>query len=250
MKPLCDYHVHSVYSDGKNTPEDIVKAAIENGLCELGFSDHSYTFFDDGYTIQRDKSDDYKREIARLKEKYKDRIKILCGIEQDFYSTESTCGYDYAIGSVHYVKAGEKYLSVDESEKTFVKAVEEFFGGDYYAFAKEYFKSVAKFAEREDIWIIGHFDLVSKFNEKEKLFAENDSRYISAWKGAADKLIAANKTFEINTGAISRGYKTEPYPSRTIREYLKTKGGKFILASDSHSKNTLCYDFDKYVKEI
>lgn len=246
MKPFSDYHIHTTFSDGKNTPEEMVIAAIEMGIAEIGFSDHSYTFFDESYCIKRDKIAEYKREIARLKAKYKDKIKILCGVEQDFYSTESVSGYDYAIGSVHYVKKGDKYLAVDESEQDFVKTVKDFFNGNYYEFAKAYFDTVAGFSERKEIAIIGHFDLVSKFNEKGKLFDETDERYVSSWKAAADKLIAADKTFEINTGAIARGYRTEPYPSDEIKAYIKGKGGKFIFSSDSHAKETICFGFEKY----
>lgn len=248
MINLTDYHVHTTFSDGNNTPEEMVKAAIEKGLTELGFSDHSYTCFDESCCIKKDRIREYKSEIARLKAKYSDKIKILCGLEQDFYSAESTLGYDYAIGSVHYVKSGEQFFPVDESAETFEKAVKDGFSGDVYAFIKEYFNTVAKFAEREDITIIGHFDLISKFNEKHKFFDENDTRYISAWQSAADKLLAVDKVFEINTGAIARGYKTTPYPSEEIREYIKVKGGKFVLSSDSHDKDALCFRFNEYGK--
>lgn len=246
MKPLCDYHIHTTFSDGKNTPEEMVLAAIKKGVSEIGFSDHSYTFFDESYCVKREKIAEYKREIARLKEKYKNKIKIFCGIEQDYYTIESAEDYDYVIGSVHYVKKNGKYLAVDESAEVFVKNIQEFFGGDYYVFAKEYFNAVADFAERKEIDIIGHFDLVSKFNEKGKYFDETDERYVIAWKTAADKLINKGKVFEINTGAISRGYKTQPYPSDAIRAYIKAKDGKFILSSDSHSNETICFGFEKY----
>lgn len=245
MRALCDYHVHTVYSDGENTPEETVIAAIKKGMSEIGFSDHSYTFFDESYCIKREKIAEYKSEIARLKEKYKNKIKILCGIEQDFYSTENTEGYDYAIGSVHYVKVGDNFYPVDESAERFADVAKDAFGGDYYAFAEEYFNTVAKLAARKDINIIGHFDLISKFNENDRFFDENNERYVRVWKKAADKLIAANKTFEINTGAISRGYKTEPYPAEKMRAYIKSKKGKFILSSDSHSAENLCFYFDK-----
>ena len=247
MKPLCDYHVHTTFSDGESTPEEIVKAAIKKGMAEIGFSDHSYTYFDESYCIKREKIAEYKREIARLKEKYKDRIKILCGVEQDFYSAESTEGYDYVIGSVHYVKKSDKFYPVDESAERFAGVTNDVFGGDYYAFAEEYFNTVAGFAERADIDTIGHFDLVSKFNEQRNFFDEKNERYENAWKNAVDKLITANKTFEINTGAIARGYKKEPYPSDNIRAYIKSTGGKFILSSDSHSAENLCFYFDKIV---
>lgn len=246
MKPLCDYHVHTTFSDGKNTPEEIVLCAIEKKMSALGFSDHSYTFFDTRYCMQKEKIADYKREIARLKEKYKDKIEISCGIEQDYYSKISVSDYDYAIGSVHFVKKGDNYLEIDESEETFTKTANEYFSGDYYAFAEEYFNTVARFSKMPEIKIIGHFDLITKFNEGGKLFDESNPRYVVAWKTCADKLLAAKKVFEINTGAISRGYRSEPYPSKAIREYIKEKGGKFILASDSHIKETLCFWFEKY----
>ena len=243
MITLTDYHVHTTFSDGKDTPEETVKAAIEKGLTELGFSDHSYTYFDESYCIKKGRIAEYQDEIERLKAKYKDKIKILCGIEQDFYSLESTEDYDFAIGSVHYVKAHGKYFDVDKSAEYLKKVVREAFDGDVYAFIEEYFNTVAKFAERKDINIIGHFDLVAKFNEKHALFDESDARYISAWQSAADKLLSANKVFEINTGAVARGYRSDPYPSKALRDYIKAKGGKFILSSDSHSKETLCFGF-------
>ncbi|MBR1659994.1 MAG: PHP domain-containing protein, partial [Oscillospiraceae bacterium] len=41
-----DFHVHSSFSDGKNSPEEIVEAALARGMTRLGISDHSYTSFD------------------------------------------------------------------------------------------------------------------------------------------------------------------------------------------------------------
>ncbi len=92
--------------------------------------------------------------------------------------------------------------------------------------------------------IIGHFDLVSKFNERYGMFDENDPRYIKAWQAAADRLIESGKPFEINTGAISRGWKTDAYPSEAMRQYIREHGGSFILSSDGHKKETIMYAFD------
>ena len=44
---LFDLHVHSTFSDGENEPGEIVLAAIAKGVKTLGFSDHSYTGFDE-----------------------------------------------------------------------------------------------------------------------------------------------------------------------------------------------------------
>lgn len=240
---MRDLHVHTTFSDGRNTPEEMVLAAIAKGMTAIGFSDHSHTAFDTAYCIPKEKIPAYRQTIAALKEKYAGQIEILCGIEQDFYSEEPADGYDYVIGSVHYVKVGEDYIPVDESPEILLDAVNLHFGGDFYALAEAYFGTVAQVAEKLRPQIIGHFDLITKFNEGGILFDESDPRYIAAWQATADRLLTAEIPFEINTGAISRGYRTAPYPAAPIREYLAARGAKFLLSSDSHRADTLCFGF-------
>ncbi len=242
---LSDFHTHTTFSDGRNTPEEMVQKAIELKMESIGFSDHGYTFFDESYCIQKNNIENYIKTIADLKKKYDGKIKIYCGIEQDIFSSENTEKYDYVIGSVHYVKVGDNYITVDESIDSFKAAVNKYFGGDTIIFAEEYFKTVADVIEKTNADIIGHFDLISKFNGN-NLFNEKDERYTAAWKSAADKLLKYNKPFEINTGAISRGYKSFPYPSNDMINYIKQNGGKFILSSDAHSTDGLCFGFDKW----
>lgn len=243
---LFDLHVHSVFSDGRDTPRDIVISAIEKGVKTLGFSDHSYTEFDERYCIQRDKQAEYIRTINELKNEFSDKIEILCATEQDFYSTAPTTGYDYVIGSVHYVLIDGEYIPVDETADILKQAADKYFSGDILSLCEAYFENVGKVYEKTKCDIVGHFDLITKFNEQEQLFDENDPRYIRAYRKAVDKIITDCKVFEINTGAISRGYRTTSYPSENIRSYIRQKGGKFILSSDSHQKETLCFEFDKF----
>ena len=98
--------------------------------------------------------------------------------------------------------------------------------------------------------IIGHFDLLTKFAEQDLYFDLQHPRYVKAWKAAADRLLKTGKPFEINTGAISRGYRTEPYPAKDIRDYIRLNGGKLILSSDSHQKETIAYRFQDWLSEI
>lgn len=234
-----DLHTHTVYSDGKNTPEEMIIAAIEKGLERIGISDHSYTAIDETYCVKRDKISKYIEEIAQLKEKYKGEIDVLCGIEQDYFSDEPTDAYDYVIGSVHYFDIDGKYIPVDESAEILKNTAEEYFGGDMYALVENYYKNVADVVRKTNADIIGHFDLITKFQEQAPLFDEKNPRYINAWKKAADALLKTEKPFEINTGAISRGYRTTPYPSEEIRKYITRNGGKFIYSSDSHSTESI-----------
>ena len=243
---MFDLHTHTIYSDGVGTPEEMVLAAIQRGLSEIGISDHCYTSFDESYCLQKDKIEAYKAEIAALKQKYKDKILVRGGIEQDIFSDESMDGYEYVIGSVHYLNVKGEPRLLDISADGYVDICKEGFGGDYYALAEKYFETVATIADMVKISIVGHLDLVTKFNEKYHFFDEEHPRFLAAAKKAIDKLLAAGKTFEINTGAISRGYRTVPYPAPRLLSYIREKGGKTIFSSDAHAPETIAYAFDKF----
>ena len=246
---LQDLHTHTSYCDGKDSPEDMVKAAIEKGLGRIGFSGHCYTFFDERYCMSIPNVIKYITEINMLKEKYKGKIEIRCGVEQDYYSNFSRMGFDYIIGSVHYIKVRDEYIPIDESKEILQNAAEKHFGGDIYALCEEYFRTVGDIVGKTGADIIGHFDLISKFNEDGKLFDENHPRYIAAYTEAIDKLLLQSRPFEVNTGAISRGYRTHPYPSRAQLEYIAKNGGSVILTGDTHAKEFLCHEFEKWHAE-
>ncbi|MBR5742332.1 MAG: histidinol-phosphatase HisJ family protein [Clostridia bacterium] len=241
-----DLHVHTVFCDGKNTPEEMAEAALAAGLTTLGFSGHSHTPIDESYCMSREGTLRYREEIARLKEKYRRKLRILCGIEMDYFSDDDPAFYDYVIGSVHYVEAGGRFYAVDHNPEAFQKAVAEGFGGDPYALCEAYYALVGDVVRKVKADIVGHFDLVTKFQEKFPSFREDHPRYRAAWEKALVPLLASGAVFEINTGAISRGWRTAPYPAPPIREAIRAGGGRMILSSDSHARGTLLYAFDRY----
>lgn len=243
---LQDLHMHTTFCDGKNTPEEMVLSAIEKGLKVVGISCHSYTDFTGECCVKPENELLFVKTVNELKKKYADKIKVLVGIEYDLFTTASMGEYDYVIGSVHYYKRGDKYNFIDRSKPEFLRSVKELFNGDYYSAVEEYYENVSNVVEKTNCDIIGHIDLVSKFNQDYNLFDETHPRYVNAYKKTIDKLVKYNKPFEINTGAISRGYRNEPYPSNQILEYIKSKGGYFILSSDSHAKENIAYQYDKW----
>ncbi len=245
-----DLHMHTTFCDGKNTPEEMILSGINKGLKTIGISGHCNTGFDESYCMTAPVMKAYFEELQRLKKAYEGKIKVLCGIEQDYFAGKPKLDFDYVIGSVHYIHKNGCYLSVDHNESITVNDVKEHYDGDYYAYAEDYYKLVGDVLNNTGADIIGHFDLITKFNEGYKLFDETNPRYVNAWKAAVDKLLPYGKPFEVNTGAISRGYRTSPYPSLPILEYIKEKGGKVILSSDSHSAENICFEFDKWEKYI
>ncbi|MCR5295781.1 MAG: histidinol-phosphatase [Clostridiales bacterium] len=242
---MRDLHMHTVYSDGKNTPEEMILEAIARGLDCVGISDHSHAVSDEcGMTPEGTLA--YRAEMARLKEKYAGQIRVLCGLERDIWS-DDTLDYDYVIGSVHTIRMPDgHYVCVDWTPEHLKEKVEQYFGGDWYAMTEQYFATVARVAEVTKCDIIGHFDLVTKFNEGYCLFDERDPRYVRAWQAAADVLLKTGKPFEVNTGAISRGYRTQPYPAPEIRKYILERGGELLMSSDAHSKDRIAFQFEKW----
>ena len=235
-----DLHTHTIFSDGKNTPEEMVLAAIEKGLSYIGFSDHAPMHFDDGCAMDAGKLPAYAAEINRLKEKYKNQITIYLGLEMDSLSPDPGIALDYRIGSVHYLEMEDgHHVSIDWTAEKLKQGADTYFGGDIYALIEAYYQRVGRIVQLTGADIIGHFDLVTKFQDQMPLFDENHPRYIAAWQKAVDSILPHCKLFEINSGAVSRGMRTTPYPAPAIRHYILEKGGRFICNSDSHSRETL-----------
>ncbi len=237
-----DFHTHTSFCDGKNTPREMVEEALSRGMTHIGFTGHSPAPYPTDFTLSD--VDAYYNEIRGLQEEYRDRITVLCGIEADLYTPIDTTRFDYRIGSVHDVKCEEEYLTVDDSETILAAGVTRFFGGDWLALAEAYFAEVAKLP-RVSPDIIGHLDLLTKYNEDGHLFDETHPRYVAAAQAAIDALLPLGVPFEINTGAISRGYRTTPYPAPHLLSYIGEQGGTVILSGDAHSVTGIGLRFDE-----
>lgn len=241
-----DFHVHTCFCDGQASPEAMVRAALEQGMDAIGFSGHSRTAFDESWCMSEAGTAAYRAEIARLKRAYAGRISVYCGVEQDMCSDAPTAGYDYVIGSVHYLQVGGEYLPVDESAAHQTDAAARGFGGDIYAFTEAYYRQLAQVQAVTGCGVIGHFDIVAKFNEGGALFDEDHPRYVAAWRSAADELLKSGALFEINTGGMMRGWRSVPYPAPPILDYLISKGARFLLSGDAHRPDGLCFGFDEW----
>lgn len=240
---FSDFHTHTCFSDGSDTPEQMVREAIARGMAQLGISDHSFTAFDTGYCLPPEKTQQYKASLQALKESYTGQIELFCGMEQDYYSAIPATGYDYVLGSVHYVQCGAEYVPIDLSEEIFASLIERHFGGDSYALCERYYETVADVVAKTQCDVISHFDIITRFNAGGRFFDETHPRYVAAYRAAADALLATGKPFEINTGLMARGMRDYPYPRAEICDYIAAGGGSFLLSSDSHRKQELMFGF-------
>lgn len=239
-------HTHTNYTDGKDTPEEVVLAAIEKGFDSIGFSEHTYLRYSlSPNQLTEDKAVLYKNEIRQLKQKYAGVIDIFCGLEYEFYSDVDSEGYDYLIGSVHYLDCESDIVSFDYGLERTLNYIQKYFDGDGLAFAKKYYETVARMPEKKKFDIIGHFDLVTKNNEQGKFIDTSSKKYIDLGFEAIHALKGKIELFEVNTGAISRGYRTEPYPQIEFLKEFKSCGFGAIITSDCHNKDHLDCNFEE-----
>lgn len=91
-----DLHAHTNFSkDAADDPEELIKKMISEGVRVFGITDHNHWI----KGIEKEQN----AVIRKLAEKYKDKIKIYCGIELSTRPTWELCDfsvakdYDYAL---------------------------------------------------------------------------------------------------------------------------------------------------------
>ena len=157
--------------------------------------------------------------------------------------------YDYAIGSCHFITAPDGgFFAFDHSPGILADGIRDHFGGDAVAFVKAYF-ALVRSTLGMDFDVVGHPDLVRKFNKKHPFFDESAGWYREEVEKTADAIAASGKIVELNTGAISRGWLDDAYPAPEFRAMLRERGVKFILSSDAHSADAIDCAFDRFAGE-
>ena len=248
IKSNC--HTHTVYCDGKNSAEEMTLAAIEKGFVSLGFSGHSPMYYDTDWTMTKENVAEYIKSVKAAKEKHRNEIDILCGIELDAdFSDINLADFDYTIASVHQLHGKGKIYSVDLSPEELTECVNTVFDGDWNYMAETYFNNLADFVLSGDFDVVGHFDLITKFNGKTPLFDENNETYKASALKALDRILDTKPDilFEVNTGAMYRKGNTKPYPAEFLLKHIKERGGLITVTSDSHCCESLDFAFDEMV---
>ena len=245
---LQDLHTHSRFDDGSASLEQMVCAAIDRGLSAIGLSIHSPIAGEYDWTARPSDLPRFVREARRLKQAYQTQIDVFCGIEYDLRSNVDLSGFDYVIGSLHSTVSCNGIFSVDNTAEIAEKGIKKYFGGDAEAAAEAYFAQYRAIAENPEVDVVGHFDLLTKFDERAGLFDAESPRFLNAAIAAMEPLVKAGKIFELNSGAISRGYRTRPYPSEALLCRLRELDGKILLSSDAHSPAGIGFFFKEMLE--
>ena len=233
-------HCHTTFDDGNDSPETMVRAAEKAGLRSVGISLHCPIPGEDSWCCRDSDEAAFIEEMHRLRELFAGRIEVWCGLEYDMDAARrSVPPYDYIIGSCHILGG----LPIDYDPDSAARLIEHHGGADRAA--QCYYERVSSLAAFPEVSIVGHFDLVTKYNERAALYDVDSPAYRDAAFAAMEKLSRADKIFEINSGAISRGWRTTPYPSEELLRHLHAIGGRILISSDAHSADAMTCAFEQ-----
>lgn len=238
---LADYHLHSEFSsDSKAKPKDIIEQAISLGLKRLCFTDHmDYDYpVQNGYTFVFD-PDAYFKTLQELQAEYKDKIKVLIGVElglrpylaERYEKLMTGYDFDFAIGSSHLIGEQDPYFPSYWEEKGEKQGMIDYFLSIIY--------NVNSFTNFD---VYGHLDYALRY-------APNKNRNFD-YKEHSDliddmllSILRAGKGIEVNTSGYKAGLGV-PNPHPYLLQRYKELGGEIItIGSDSHIHNHLAYEF-------
>ena len=253
MQTKINFHTHTTFCDGNNSPEEMVQAAINCGMSALGFSGHAMVPFASDWHIAPREFQNYISEINSLKHKYSDKIQVFCGFEADFIpgftkpdkEVYKSFSPDYLIGSVHYVQNERGFYTVDGPVEEVKFGVENLNNGNGKQAVCQYFEAQRQMLESSDFEIWGHPDLVRKRNGILQFFVENDSWYKEELNATVKSAQKAGIVAEINSGAIFRGAMNDFYPSEYFLQLLFDAGIPICINSDAHDVKGIDCKFEE-----
>lgn len=251
----ADFHLHSSFSGDCNTPmEEQIKKAINLGLEHLCFTDHLDLQYPKEYGFFDLEIDEYVKQVALMKEKYKENINIYLGIEfglvpelaGEYEELVKEIPFDFIIGSTHIINRKDPYFPDYWEKKTHHQGI------------FEYFNAILKNIQTyNDYNALGHLDYIVRYSKitediKHKRDLKADNFEYKEYKEVLDEilrhLIKHSKSLEVNTAGYKYGLPA-PNPGYSVLKRYKEMGGKLItIGSDAHKPEHLAYDFHKAKK--
>ncbi len=259
-------HTHSVYSDGKSQPREIVEEAVRQGFSTLGFSEHSPLPFDNNFSVKSENMPQYVTEIAQLREEYKGKIDLYCALEADYLTgisepfavTKEKYHLDYLIGGVHLVvdKVPEPVegpaptINTDEiwfidgpKWEVYDDGLQRLFGGDIRRAVRRFFEQTNEMIENEPFDIIAHFDKI-KMHNRDRYFHEDETWYRQLALETLDLIRQKGLVMEVNTRGIYKKRYNGFYPSPWLMEEACKIGIPAIISADAHHFSEISLEFD------
>ncbi len=230
-----DYHMHTLFSDGRSAPEDYIEPAVAADLKEIGFSEHLTLYREPlDWSMNLSEVSSYLNHIKDLKNRITS-VRVRTGLEVDYftgkeeeiYSYISTMDLDYVIGSVHYL--GDD--SVDMGPEFYKDK-------DPDALFEIYFNQVTAAAASGLYDIIAHCDLIRIYGLKPSTVQEH------LYRKLAINLKRYDVAFEVNTNGRNKPL-ADFYPDRQFLHIFREEGVPVCVNSDAHMPSRVGQYFDE-----
>ncbi len=229
-----DYHMHTLFSDGTGEMTEYIATALKRKIDEIGFSDHIH-LHKEAWSMDPTRLADYVHTIKKFNKT--SVIPVKAGLEVEFVPSEleslmqvvGGLDLDYLMGSVHHI--GNWLI---DSEKQ----VEEWKRRDVDQVYKQYFILVQAMAKTRLFDIVGHLDLVKKFNFRPK--DDLTDLLLETVKIVGE----SGMCIEVNTGGLRKPCR-EVYPSRKLLKMCSDNGISITFGSDAHSPEDVGAGFEK-----
>lgn len=246
---LTNYHIHSVYCDGKDDLEAITIEAIHRGFKSIGFSSHCPMPVENSYSMKYERLAQYCQEVRILKSKYGKLIQIYLGLEVDFIENVISPAspivlfqqLDYTIGTVRFLwgKEGSKVYPLNTNTDTFLKAIKDGFHSNPASLIRSYFSAIRRMAESSKPTIIGLFDLVKMHNNGYVVFDPDTEFYQAEVDNTLRVIKANNSILEVNTRSFYKGTSTEFSPADDVLRKALDLNIPVTINTDAHRKEEL-----------
>jgi len=238
----ADYHMHTpLCRHAVGEPTEYAARAVQLGLTEIGFTDHSPMRRDDfdNWRMRADQLDEYVKNVRRAQREHPALV-IRLGLEVDYLPGQEEWirdlaarhPWDYFIGSVHYVSED---WAVDNPEM-----ISRWKERDAFEVWSVYFDWLTRAAATGLFEIIGHADLPKKFGfipteDCTPLF-ENFLRTVKK----------ADMAIELNTAGLRKECR-EIYPSPQLLRLAHAHGVPITFGSDAHAPGEVGADLAQAV---
>ena len=246
---LTNYHIHSIYCDGQDDPEEIILEAIQRGFKSIGFSSHCPMPVENNYSMKYEKLAQYCQEIRMLKSNYSKLIQIYLCLEVDFIENVISPAspivlfqqLDFTIGTVHFLwgKDGNKVYQLNTNTDAFLKAVKDGFHSNPASLIRTYFAAIRRMVETSKPTIVGCFDLLKMHNNGYVVFDIDTEFYQSEVESTLIVIKANNSILEVNTRGFYKGTSSEFSPSEKILRKALELNIPITVNTDAHNKNEI-----------
>lgn len=256
---LIDCHTHTHFSvDSEADPREMLEKACSLGLAAYAVTDHAecnrwYSkehYADDPTYPYYDFGEDFERSVtavAKLKEEYKDRLDVICGIEMgqathNFEIAEkivSDSRLDFVIGSMHQLPRTEDFAFLDYDTMS---------TGDLYTLAEKYFIEIHKLCRWGKFDVLGHLTYMLRYIKCRGGIDLDISRFDDIIEESLRCLAEKGKGIEINTSGYRQGYGNS-FPDLKYVKLFRDLGGEIIsIGSDAHTVEDLGDSIEKGIQ--